>query len=305
MGLLEEIRNDMAVLSSWSNNIYYEVDALKNTEYQAWCVKYDNEYGVAVERGNYKDEVYLEFSNSKIVTRTLITNEGPKSCIMLLCADAKLRYMFASVCTEFVDPGEHGENRKFLTDDPQGWGMKWRDLLGNAIYHKRIYSVLAEMIALKHSFEKDPTTRWASVNGSTHDIECTNMSIEVKSTLRRYGTDITISGQHQLQSRKKLELYFIRLEQSKLGICINDMVQELIKVGYDSGKIEQELKKQGIMLGSPERKERYKILEKRKYIVDDKFPRITNDSFKSGKIPENIIHIVYTINLGGLPFEKW
>ena len=59
------------------------------------------------------------------------------------------------------------------------------------------------------------------------------------------------------------------------------------------------------MPGSPERKERYKIQEKRKYLVNDHFPKITKDTFQDKQFPQNIVHISYTIDLDGIPYEKW
>lgn len=248
----------------------------------------------------------MEFANTKIVTKPLEMDGVSKNCIMLLCDNPELRYMFATVCAEFVDPGEDGKDRKLLTDNPQSWGMKWRDLLGNVVAQRRVYSFLGEMLVLDHLFQQDSQTSWAAVNGGSHDIETSSMSAEVKSTLQRYGSTVTISGQHQLLSAKKgLELYFIRMERSKLGISIDDMVRTLTEHGYASIKLENELKQQGIMPGSPERKERYKILEKRKYIVDEQFPKITKDTFQDKQFPQNIIHITYTIDLDGLPYEKW
>lgn len=306
MNLLEEIRNDMAIIISWSNNnIYSEVNSLKGTPYPAWCVKYYNEYGVAVERGSFKEDVYMEFANTKLVTKTLEVDGDSKNCIMLLCVDPKLHHMFSSVCAEFVDPGENGKDRKFLTDDPQEWGMEWRDLLGNVVSQKKSYSIMGEMLVLDYLFQQDSQTRWAAVNGGSHDIEAEAMSAEVKSTLQRYGSTVTISGQHQLLSAKRLELYFVRMEKSKLGISIDDMVRSLTGHGYDSIRIENELRQQGIMPGSPERKERYKIQEKRKYLVDDHFPKITKNTFQDKQFPQNIVHISYTIDLDGLPYEKW
>ncbi len=304
MNLLEEIRDDMAVLVTY-DDAYSAIEGLKNTEYPAWCVKYENQFGVAVERGNYKDDLYIEFSNSKIISKVLMTEDGPINCLMLLCADFYLRYAFSAVATAFVDPGENGKNRKLLTNDPEKWALEWRDLLGNAIYEKRIYSILGELIILEHLFKKDNKTCWSAVNGGTHDIEYSNGSAEVKSTLQRYGSTVTISGQHQLKSNNGLDLYFIRMEESNLGVCINDMIKLLVDDGYDENRIEVELRKLGIMPGSIERKERYKILEKRKYKVDNNFPKITNESFKNDMIPENILHIVYSIDLDGLNYEKW
>lgn len=45
--------------------------------------------------------------------------------------------------------------------------------------------------------------------------------------------------------------------------------------------------------------------EKRKYEVDDTFPKITKASFKDDHIPESITQITYTIDLDGLEYTVW
>ena len=40
-------------------------------------------------------------------------------------------------------------------------------------------------------------------------------------------------------------------------------------------------------------------------MVDDSFPRITADMFKSGKIPDGIKHIQYTVDLDTLEYTVW
>ena len=127
----------------------------------------------------------------------------------------------------------------------------------------------------------------------------------MKSTVKRYGATVTIVGQHQLQSMKRLQLYFCRLEQSKSGISINDMKDKLVADGYDKDKIEQQLYQLGYEKGASIREEKYKVLEKRKYEVDDKFPKITKASFKDERIPESVIQITYTIDLDGLEYTVW
>lgn len=125
--------------------------------------------------------------------------------------------------------------------EPLEWWKKWRELMGNTISNKEAYSVIAEMMVLDDLYTQDNTVEWTAVNSGSHDIEGNESSYEVKSTVKRYGATITISGQHQLQSLKRLQLYFCRLEQSRTGISINDMKDRLVADGYDKDKIEQQL----------------------------------------------------------------
>ena len=139
----------------------------------------------------------------------------------------------------------------------------------------------------------------------SRDIECAEEICEVKSTCKRYGAEITIAGQHQLLHKKPLYLYFVRMEESVEGISVNDMKKRLIQAGYDPGKLETELQQQGLERGASIRDRKYKILEKRKYIVDESFPRITKESFKDNRLPSGITQVIYTVDLDAVNYTAW
>ena len=265
----------------------------------------DNEgYGVAIEFDDIRD-ISEKFANSRLFSRTLAIGGIEKKYLILSCMLDSLRYEFATVCAQFVEPGIDGIDRKNLMSEPLEWWKKWRELMGNTISNKEAYSVIAEMMVLDDLYTQDNTVEWTAVNSGSHDIEGNESSYEVKSTVKRYGATITISGQHQLQSLKRLQLYFCRLEESRTGISINDMKDRLVADGYDKDKIEQQLYQLGYERGASIREEKYKVLEKRKYEVDDTFPKITKASFKDDHIPESITQITYTIDLDGLEYTVW
>ena len=95
------------------------------------------------------------------------------------------------------------------------------------------------------------------------------------------------------------------MEESLEGESINSMMEKMILEGYDSGKIELDIEHQGFDKGESIRDKKYKLLEKRKYEVNDDFPRITTDSFKNNKYPDSITHIEYTIDLEGIGYTEW
>ena len=216
----------------------------------------------------------------------------------------KLRYEFASICTQFVDPGICGDGRRRLCLDPLEWWKNWKELLGNKISEKKPYSVIGEMIALLEIYKEDSSTVWKSIEAGSHDIETNDKSVEVKSTINRYGTSVTISSQFQLRSINQLYLYFYRLEKSEEGVSINYLKDKLLQAGYSEDLIEKQLDSYGYEYGSSARNEKYKVLEDRKYLVDETFPKITNRSFKENKIPKHVTQIVYTIDLEGVPYEQ-
>jgi hypothetical protein len=81
------------------------------------------------------------------------------------------------------------------------------------------------------------------------------------------------------------------------------MKSKLISIGYDESLIESQLEQRGFMPGNSIRDKKYNLLEKRKYDVDDNFPRIVESSFKNDVYPKNIIKILYTIDLEGLDYS--
>ena len=299
MEILEEIREYFASTQNGARDI-----KSLSPEYPAMVIRSNEGYGVAVIFDDERD-ISEKFANSNLYTQILAIGGEEKKYLILRCALDSLRYEFATVCAQFVEPGIDGIDRKNLLIDPLAWWKQWRELLGNAISQRQPYSVIAEMIALDELYVHDNTIEWSAVNAGSHDIEGNQESYEVKSTIKRYGATITIAGQHQLQSLKRLQLYFCRLEQSKMGVSINDMRNKLVSDGYDKEKIEQQLYQLGYEYGSSVREEKYKVLEKRKYEVDDKFPKITKSSFKNDHIPESVIQITYTIDLDGLEYTVW
>lgn len=300
MRIIDEIREGFASIKVTGAR---EIMSLPK-EYPGYVIRTPEGYGVAI-KVNDNVEVNEKFNSCKFHNIEM-TMDGQKNNYLILSSSfEEYRYEFASLCAEFLDSGERGENRKNLENNPYDWWAKWRELVGNTSRELCVYNVIAEMMVLAKKFSEDSTTEWTTMRSGSHDVECSNESCEVKSTIKRYGATIKITGQHQLEHSKPLFLYFCRLEESLEGVSINDLRNELIKIGYDEGKIECELDKLGFEKGANIRNKKYKVLEKRKYIVNDKFPRIVNESFKGDKLPDYIIRVEYTVDLDGIEYTEW
>lgn len=299
MTLLDEIREHFAtnVVGAW------ELERLPHI-YPGWTVRFDDEYGVAIPYSN-EFKVSEHFANVKLQSRQVAIDGKSKDLLYLSCSEDDLKYEFASLCAEFLAPGDNGDNRKDLLKSPTEWWKKWRSLLGNAMTEKQVYAVIGEMLVYEYLLGKDVKAHWAGPDAGSHDIESDEEAYEVKSTIKKYEASVTISGQHQLKSEKPLSLYFCRLEQSKQGSSINDMVKRLVAYGVNLKEIEKKLDKLGLEQGRSVRNEKYRLLEGRVYSIDDDFPRITNESFKEDKIPDKIQHIEYTVDLDGINYKNW
>lgn len=300
MTILEEIRDGFASMASYgAMKIYGIAD-----EYEAFIIRIPDGFGVAIPVD--KDMMVAEsFNSCKFRTGLISIGGSPSNYLMLISAFEEYRYEFASLCTELVSPGENGKDRKALLECPLDWWRRWKELVGNGIKERAIYSIIAELRVLEHKLATDPSAEWTATRMGSHDIECVAESCEVKSTCKRYGAEITVAGQHQLVHKKPLYLYFLRMEESYEGISINDMKKRLIQAGYDPGKLEIELQHQGLEHGASIRDKKYKILEKRRYVVDEAFPCITRESFKDNHLPEGITQIVYTVDLDAVSYTVW
>lgn len=297
--MLNEIRTHFSTLTIGMRPI----KALPNS-YPAYTYYDGFSYGVAIEYHG-SNIISQRFANAQICTKLLSLGASNKTYLILRSFKSSLYYEFAALCAQFVDPGKNGADRIALQQNPADWWNNWKELLGNTITDRYCYSVLAEMLALDKLLLEGKKVEWRAIQQGSHDLETPNESFEVKSTLKRYGATITISGQHQLKAVNPLYLLFFRMEKSSSGVCINDVVAQLISHGYSNSKIEEELANIGYEKGTIERTQKYKVLEARKYIVDNSFPKITDSSFIGGKLPKGVLHMSYTIDLEALPYIIW
>lgn len=263
--------------------------------YIAWSFREKERYGVAIP---YSGEEFHESFNSCYIDSDTFSILGTncQRFLILSSIGESSRNEFATVCAHFVNPGDNGENRSSINDNPKTWWIHWRDLMGNAVREKNVYDVIAEMLVLKHLYMQDHSIQWTAAIEGTKDIENASHSFEVKSTKKRESSKITISSIFQLDTQKPVSLYFCRVEESAQGVSIEDAKKLLVDVGFDGAVIENRLQNLGIK-NSFERTKKFRILETKKFEIDDRFPRITLSSFKGDVLPKGIAGISYSVDL--------
>lgn len=299
MDLIAEIREHFATKQIGIRKI----TAFSDTD-PAWTIRDSNGYGVMIINLNEVD-IKERFANSKIESRKLLLDGREHNFLVLICSIDSLRYEFAAICTQFVELGEGRFNRQKIQNNPLSWWEQWKTIMGNTISVRTSYNIVAELLTLEYLLKLGKNVEWTGPDNNVHDIESDNESYEVKSTIKKYSTTVTISSQFQLKHNKSLYLFFCRLEKSLLGISINDMIERFNSLGYNIDKLERKLSNIGFDNGISARNEKYKILEKRKYAVNEDFPRITMESFKNNKVPDSIIQITYTVDLDGIQYSTW
>lgn len=257
----------------------------------------DEEYGVMMSTECGKDCIDETFSEIRFYTRSLDVSGKSIHCIVLSCSDMHYARKFATICADFVN-SEDKIQRKKVQADPLSWWIEWTRLVGNILLLEDTYSIIGEMMTVCYLFENGFNPQWEGIGGAVRDIVCDDRSVEVKSTLCRYSYNVEIAGEFQLDCSEKISLFFCRFERSESGVCIDEMVDKLVSIGYSCREeIEKLLTSAGVPRGRSIRRIRYSLIQMLEYPVDDNFPCITPKSFSGGIIPHGISHIRYTVDL--------
>jgi hypothetical protein len=300
MELFEEIKTNWK-LDIW--NKLQEISSLKDS-YPAWTIKTFNGYGVAVLYDG--DDVREDFSNATIYCERIEMNGEKHKVLILSSKKSPADSAFANLCFDFVNPGENGEYRKELLASPIKWWASWKELLGNVSIDERVYDVIGELAVLKYYTEKGFDPVWNGPNQSSWDIETEDFFVEVKSSVNRSRKEVTINSIYQLSNLEKtLYLVFCTFELTDShGVSINSLVDDLKSMGYNVAAINESLEKKGFGIGKSVRKKQFELLSMYKYIVDDSFPKVIEQSFEGGVLPPGVIDISYTVSLNGLVAEN-
>ena len=124
MTLLEEIRSGFAYLS----NAMVELHELPS-HYPGYVLRDTAGYGVAIELPDDTIKISENFASAKYHTCKFNINSKITTCIVLQCYREELRMEFATLCEQFLNPGENGELRAQLLNDPLEWWNRWKELL--------------------------------------------------------------------------------------------------------------------------------------------------------------------------------
>lgn len=275
-----------------------------NDEFLTISIKNQEFYGLGI-LNKENIQVHENFSNVRFETKLLEIDGQIMSFLVLSSTRYDYYDTFAQLCADFAELGENNQNRERILADPYSWWDKWKELVGNVNVEREAYSVVAELWALVKEIEKGhENIKWTGPSAKNNDIEGELYNIEIKSSLSQFKNTVTVSNQFQLDPNKKLYLLLIKMQESSDGLSINDLVDQLRLLEQDEMHIEQSLGRLGMQIGSRKREKKYDILEARRYLIDDNFPRINAESFKDGKIPVNVKKIIYEVDLTSLEYEK-
>ncbi|KGP91317.1 hypothetical protein N780_08565 [Pontibacillus chungwhensis BH030062] len=297
MNILDEIKDAFASLQKGQSRYIEECDART-------FMFMDGSYGVGI-RFEKEQKVAEDFANVKFYTTELELGDEQQKFLLLTSSLIGLRNEFASVCADFIDLGLQDVNRQMILEDPFTWWMSWRELLGNAVKNPLVHSILGEMFSVKHLAQEGTHVKWKPTDFSTHDLESDTVAYEVKSTTSKYQQIISVNSQFQITSaRDDMHLILCRFEKSPLGVSVDMLIEDLITIGYDRGELDREVEAVGFAEGSLARSEKYKLLEMRKYPVDDKFPGQEVMEFIKSLDDPSVKSLTFEVDLTNTDYEK-
>ena len=237
------------------NNKAKLIDGLPRDK-PAYCFRSDGELGVLVP---FKSDeiIYESFSGSKLYSGSFTFGEENRENLLKLSinlTDNGHNEVFAIICSSFIDP----DNREELINDPVKWWKDWKEVIGNGELNKSPYDLIAEMISLDYMAQQNLNPKWEGPTAGTVDIRSNSYDCEVKSSINRYEDTVEISSQFQLLiTDRPLHLFYIVFQKSEAGVSIDDMMNKLIKSGFENNFIEKMIQKRGYLPGNSSRKEKY------------------------------------------------
>lgn len=292
---MSNLRNDILMIKAMTNYSSVVIPSLPE-DYPAILYKEPNEYGVAFNFDDDRD-IKNKFVNVILESKYI----GQQKILYLHSKNIIEIEKFALIAENFLDP----KNRQYILNNPYDWCDEWKNIFGNAKKKPLISDLIAELVVYKLLLNKRKDISWGASSKTTHDFELSDCSVEVKSTINKTNSLVSINSNYQLKGDKPLYLYFVRLERIKFKNTINSLISDLVSMGLDESSLEAEMNNLGYPKGIKERDESFDILEVRSYdVMNESFPKIDLDQLNKLAGTNNIIAYKLELDLNGMKYEK-
>ncbi|MCE9616501.1 MAG: PD-(D/E)XK motif protein [Lentisphaerae bacterium] len=218
--------------------------------------------------------------------------------ILVTCADRGLLKAMLWLCYELICmQGMDGLwSAEVVAEHIKAWGELLRT--GRDITAVGLAGELLVMHDLVAAHGQHAWDWWVGPRGGVHDVVAPEFCIEVKTTAKRHGWQVTMHNLHQAIPAGGLPLFVdcVRLESvHQGGFCLKDLTAGVPAGLMPEAEVER-LSASGEMEGV-----RFRFLEARRFTVDHCFPRIGADHFVAGSLPPRVLSIEYVVDLGGVP----
>jgi hypothetical protein len=243
-----------------------------------------------------------------LLLRSLEQEGGNRWFLDVICLRSELRWLFSSFIADVLLRFERHPDVDPASVVKTCYSA-WRALFAGAgprMTVKQLAGLYGELHLLDRllGLSESATSRWKGPLGEPHDFVGPGLDVEVKTTLSDEDDVVHIHGLEQLSAQEGSELYLahIRVETpSSEGESLGEMVARLQKT-EQSGKL------QGLLVAAGyEDAERhaysevtFRVVEERWFAVDDRFPRLTADTFEAGLVPTGLADFRYTLDLNAV-----
>lgn len=224
----------------------------------------------------------------------------------IVCEVVELSEVFdhfvAAVLERFLEsPGDATQVVREVLD-------RWRSFfaaMGPPPARDTVTAVVGELLLLRDVTRVSPAEAlavWVGPRGGRHDLRRGAVAVEVKTTRSHTSRAVTIHGEDQLlpPDGGRLYLHLVRLEEvAGLGVCINDLVDDLVELGVPIVGLFDALADAGIPPAalSTVAGIRFDVRERLTFAADDHMPRIIPQSFVGGERPQGVLDVTYRIDL--------
>lgn len=184
---------------------------------------------------------------------------------------------------------------------------RWRALfaVGAVLSSSALVGLFGELLVLEElaAQKVGGVASWTGPTGTAQDFHGPGWALEIKSTIAPEGRTIRVHGADQLaEDGRELSLIWQRLEASAVGRSLNDLVHSLRELVEDQSRLQLLLGLVGyrtsdaLAYDTP----RFTLAERRCFVVNDAFPRITDASFPGGRAPHGVSDVHYTVDLNAV-----
>jgi hypothetical protein len=253
----------------------------------------------------------LEDSESRgvqIGTRKLSASQGTTTYADMVCLRPNLAAEFGHIVSDVLDALSGGAAPAAVCHNSL---EKWRDLLRGAgargFDDGTAVGLFGELFTLGRMAVVSPSAlvAWTGPEGGRFDFMGHDVAIEVKTSTRRYGRLVEVSGETQLDAPPGVALHLLFLRVEKIpagGETLGGMLDGLQSTGISAVEIERRLALLGLDASLVKADVRcFRVLETRLYAVDGAFPKIVPASFAAGHVPPGVFHLRYVIDLSAEP----
>ncbi|KKN19918.1 hypothetical protein LCGC14_0940900 [marine sediment metagenome] len=263
---------------------------------------------IPIKKGNYKDDTSSRGIN--ILYRSFKKEGEDFQFINTVCKIPRLNELFNIIISEIL------EELKSDNTTPYKVCIKilqqWRELINRKYYRllpeHEIQGLFGELWYLRelYDFNNDALKYWQGPQGHPHDFSNGTNEIEVKTYVRKERI-IRINGIDQLTPPMEGLLYLSVIQLKKVtsgGESVPNLIDSLRDKGVNYTELLAKISEIGYSINDNEQydeKYRYQVSDYRTYNADNKFPKITLKSFKTDKLPQNVIDLNYTLNINSEP----